>query len=203
MEKSEDLLSRNIDYGNRYREYIRFVRSYPVLNSLWEKIGSEELIRNAPKSALIVIGDALHDLELIESTAGIDDDIVKTKHLLELAEKASAEDMSRIGTRIDTIEKETGQHTKQLQYLRESLKKSNLMRSRVQTMLGLEDKIIKLQEKPKSWLITGVAGFIDTAYTAVCFPFKNVLTARPPIFDAILYLPVVPLSFTPYDPVKF
>lgn len=146
LEKQEDLLNRNIDYGNRYRDYIRFVRTYPALNCLWEHIQNEHLIKNSPKTALIRISDALNDLELIESTSDIDKDITKTQNLLELARKASAEDMSRVGTRIEEIEKLNGQYIKQLQTLNESLKKSTLMKSRVQTMLDLEEKIIRLEK---------------------------------------------------------
>ncbi len=142
-----EVVERNQAYGNLFREYARCVRTLPTLSPLWEFLAREDLVANAPRAALTVIGQAAYDLEIQRRAGLMDVEIGKTKDLLGLAIKANSQDIDKVSTRLERIDEELGILTKSLHAHNTQLTELVRTQTQVREFMVIEAKIRQYEQE--------------------------------------------------------
>lgn len=141
LEELQITIEENTNYGNLYREFSRCVKTIPMLKCFWDHLLTGEHVFKSPANALRLTELFKFDLGLEVYVHGLNEDIEKTQHLIEIAMKASSVDMGNLKTRIDTIETELGILNRQMFMLRGKLTERTLDHQRVSDIQLLDQRI--------------------------------------------------------------
>lgn len=125
----QKVIDENTSYGDLLREYTRCTRSVPMLQPLWNLLS--EQIHISPMYCLKIIDQFKLDLDLDIECAQIEQEIIKTNHLIELAIKTNNEDMGQLGEKLTTLEETLGDLAQKTRQLNEQLYRLQLTLQRV------------------------------------------------------------------------
>lgn len=72
-----------LEYSSLYRQYIQITTSHPVLNAYWGYMKDQQILTDAPKTAIHLFNQFEQDLKLHVSIESIDERLLKSNTLLD------------------------------------------------------------------------------------------------------------------------
>lgn len=135
----QKVIDENTSYGELFREYMRCVRTIPILAPLWELL--REQIYISPMYCYRIIEKLKNDLALDVECMSLDNEVIKNTALIELAIKANDADVGKMGETLQALETELGELASKVRTDRELLTKAQQELQRVQEIIRLGERI--------------------------------------------------------------
>lgn len=155
----QKVIEENTKYGEQMREYMRCVRTLPILNPFWDVV--KDTIYVSPMHVYREVEKLKTDLEYDIKCLELDTEQIKNNSLIELAIKSSDADIGKMSETLHSLEAELST------LAQDSRQKQNLLQVKQQELLRSQE-IIKLGEDIKNCV-----GKLDQGTTDLIRSMRN------------------------------
>lgn len=134
------------DYGTIYGDFVRCVRSWPVLQPFWDFLIQEEVVTRAPRKALVYLEQFKQDLRHEVSAKAIEDQINELAELIKSTEQIGNVTFTETQQKLHECELQVEDYTHKLRELRSRLQDYTTYRRQLQEAIELGARIQSLTE---------------------------------------------------------
>jgi DNA repair exonuclease SbcCD ATPase subunit len=143
LEQTQKSIEENVKYGELIKEYMRCVRTIPILNPFWDIV--KDTIYLSPMQVYRDMEKLRMDLEYDSHCIKLNEEQIKNNALIDLAIKANNADIGKMSDALKALETELGNLA---QSIRE---KQRILQDKQQELLRVQE-IIKLGETLSSFV---------------------------------------------------
>jgi DNA repair exonuclease SbcCD ATPase subunit len=134
------------EYGTFYRDYVRTVRSWPVLNSFWQYLDDTGFVVRSPRMVISALETYRMDLGFEIDALKIDREIDELQQLIRSSEQVGDANLADIREKRNTIGEQISTWTEELSDLRTRVQAYQTYRRQLDEAIELGHKIRDLQE---------------------------------------------------------
>lgn len=109
------------EYGQKIRHYLTICSSSKLLDSFWDYVKKENLIKTSSSSIYTSLLKLKDDLYLDIKISGFEKDIIETKKLIDLSKLVEDKNIVSLEAKISEIDKDISNLTDELKYLTKKL----------------------------------------------------------------------------------
>jgi hypothetical protein len=135
-----------VEYSRLYKEYIRLTRSTSELQPLWDLISEEDALRKSPQHALTLVELVRADLRIEMQVSAIREKVTTDMKRLEMAEYAQSESIKGKKARMEQLEQEIGQLSRQKLNLQSKLRDLTITQRQIKHMYEISDTMNRAKE---------------------------------------------------------
>lgn len=135
------------DYSNLFKEFMRITRNSPDLQPLWDLIIQEDSVRKSPQHTLTLIELVRSDLRIEMQAQAIREKIATDMQRLKMAEYAQSEAVKGKKVRMEQLEQEIGQLSRQKVLVQSRLQDLVIIQRQIKHMYEIGDRMRDAKEK--------------------------------------------------------
>jgi energy-coupling factor transporter ATP-binding protein EcfA2 len=149
IKEVDDKIVELDNYSILFKEYVRYTKNWPLLNSLWDYLATNELISTAPIKALNTTNIFLHDLEFDVLAIAKDKELRELRELLKSAEAVGDANLNDCQDKIVKCETVLSQLTTELMQLKTSLNKHISYKNQLTEAFSIHAEIDSLMKNSR------------------------------------------------------
>jgi energy-coupling factor transporter ATP-binding protein EcfA2 len=140
----EDEITKIKEYGNLYKDYIRCIKNWPILQPFWDYINNENYIIRAPRKIVTILDIFKNDIIYEIDASKLRKELDEVNNLIKSAEEIGDANLNELQTRLVTYTENIELMTSELSKLQSNLNSHYQYKKQLIEALDLSDRIDKL-----------------------------------------------------------